>query len=268
MRKLVATWFAVAFVAVLVATGCGSDSDPTSHPSISTTTTATVAGAITVSAAASLTEAFTEIGADFEHANPEATATFNFGSSGTLATQIEQGAPADGFASADEANMDTLMTAGLVAGEPEVFARNRLVIVTKPGNPDHVQNLSDLADMDVVSLCGLAVPCGTYADQVLTTAGVTIPAGRITRGQDVKTTLGAVTTGDADAAIVYATDAKSAGDAVEAVTIPDAQNVVATYPIAVLAAGANQAVARAFVVYVSRPKGQATLRSFGFLPPS
>lgn len=268
MRRTVTTWLAVVFVAGLVATGCGSDADSTSSSSTSSAEAPDFTGAITVSAAASLTEAFAEIGDDFQQANPEASATFNFGSSGTLATQIQQGAPADGFASADEANMDELATAGLIAGEPTVFARNRLVIVTKPGNPEQVEDLSDLAGLGVVSLCGVDVPCGKYADQILATAAVTLPTDRITRGQDVKTTLGAVTTGDADAAIVYATDAKSAGDAVDTVTIPDAQNVIAVYPIAVIAASTNPPTSRAFIDFVTGPEGQATLRSFGFLPPA
>jgi len=270
MRRTVVTGLAVVFavfVAGLVATGCGNDSGSTSGSSASTTKASEVTGAITLSAAASLTEAFAEIGEGFQRANPEASATFNFGSSGTLATQIQQGAPADSFASADEANIDKLVTAGLIAGEPTVFARNRLVIVTKPGNPEQVTGLSDLADLGVVSLCGLEVPCGKYADQILTTAAVTIPTDRITRGQDVKTTLGAVSTGDADAAIVYVTDAESAGDSVETVTIPDAQNVIAIYPIAVIAASTNQPTTRAFIDFVTGPKAQATLRSFGFLPP-
>ncbi len=267
MRRNVVTWVAVVLLAGLVATGCGSDSDSTSSSSTSSTEASDVTGAITVSAAASLTEAFTEIGADFQKENPDASATFNFGSSGTLATQIQQGAPADSFASADEANMDKLVTAGLIAGDPTVFARNRLVIVTKPGNPEQVQGLGDLAGLGVVSLCGPEVPCGKYADQILATAAVTIPTERITRGQDVKTTLGAVTTGDADAAIVYVTDAKSAGDAVDTVTIPDAQNVIAIYPIGVVAAGTNQPTTRAFIDFVTGSKGQATLRSFGFLAP-
>ena len=122
-----------------------------------------------MSAAASLTEAFGKIGTDFSAANPGATVTFNFGSSGTLATQIQQGAPADAFASADPANIDhaasrrTSSTTGAT-----VFAKNKLVIVTKPGNPKHVKTLADLATVGIVSLCGETVPCGKYADQVLT----------------------------------------------------------------------------------------------------
>ncbi len=261
----------VLFIVVvgLVAGGCGRDSSSGSRD-ISTPTTIAVKanGTITVAAAASLTEAFTKIGSDFKHTNPNVTARFNFGSSGTLATQIQQGAPADTFASADEDNMKRSTAANLTDGRPVIFAKNKLVIVTKPGNPKKVKTLADLVDLDVVSLCGDTVPCGKYSAQILQTAGVKIPETKITRAQDVKAALAAVTTGDADAAIVYTTDAKSAGNSVEAVMIPDAQNATATYPIVTLAASGNKAASRAFIAYVTSSKGQATLRSYGFLPPS
>ncbi len=258
---------AFALVAGSALVACGSSSSSAAKPKTTTTTAPKVTGAITVSAASSLTEAFGTIGTDFSAANPGATVTFNFGSSGTLATQIQQGAPADAFASADPANVDTLIQAGLVDDRATVFANNKLVIVTKPANPKQVKTLADLATVGVVSLCGETVPCGKYAAQILTTAGVTIPTDKITRGQDVKATLAAVTTGDADAAIVYVTDAKAAGAAVTAVTIPDAQNAIATYPIAVMKAAGNHAATRAFVEYVVGPRGAATLKSYGFLPP-
>lgn len=163
--------------------------------------------------------------------------------------------------------MDKLSTAGLLDGTSTVFAKNSLVIVTKPGNPKNVKTLADLATVGTVSLCAVEVPCGKYAAQALQTAGVTIPETSVTRGADVKATIGAVTTGDADAAIVYVTDAKTAGSTVESVPIPDAQNVIAVYPIAVLKASTNTSASTAFVDYVES-KGQATLASFGFLPPS
>jgi molybdate transport system substrate-binding protein len=220
-----------------------------------------------VSAAASLTGAFTKIGDDFEAANPGAEVTFNFGPSSTLEAQIEQGAPADVFAPADPANMDELGTASKLAAAPAAFARNELVIVTKPGNPRNVHSLADLATVGTVSLCGSDVPCGKYAAQVLQGAGVAIPESSVTRGQDVKATLAAVTTGDADAGIVYVTDAKGAGDAVATIDIPDDQNAIAVYPIAVLAGTGEQEVASAFVDAVTSDAGRATLQSFGFLPP-
>jgi molybdate transport system substrate-binding protein len=264
-RRTAAT--AVGLLATVALVGCGSSGGRAAKRT-TTTGAPKVTGAVTVSAAASLTEAFARIGKDFQTANPGATVTFNFGSSGTLATQIQQGAPADVFASADPTNMDTLAQAGLVDDRALVFARNKLVIVTEPGNPKHVKTLDDLATVGIVSLCGETVPCGKYAAQVLGAAGVTIPAGSVTRSQDVKATLAAVTNGDADAAIVYVTDAKGAGSAVTAVTIPDAQNAIATYPVGVLKQSTNAAAARAFQRYVVSPPGQATLRSYGFLPPA
>jgi molybdate transport system substrate-binding protein len=258
----------VAVVALaLVVSGCGSSSgSAASKPSTTTAAAPKLTGSITVSAAASLTEAFGRIATDFRTANPGTTVTFNFGSSGTLATQIQQGAPVDVFASADPALVTPLQPAKLVAGRATVIANNELEIVTKPGNPKKIRSLADLATAGVVSLCGETVPCGKYAAQVLANAGVTIPAGSITRGQDVKATLAAVTTGDADAAIVYVSDAKTAGAAVTAVPIPAAQNARATYPMIVLKRSTNAATARAFVAFVASSRGQATLKSFGFLP--
>jgi molybdate transport system substrate-binding protein len=224
-------------------------------------------GTITVSAAASLTEAFTKMGSDFSKRNPDATVTFNFGSSSTLAQQIHGGAPADVFASADGVNMQKLVNGGEVTAEPKVLASNLLTIVVKPGNPKQVKSLADLAKLDVVALCGETVPCGRYADQVLTGAGVSIDGATVTRGADVKATLAAVTTGDADAAVVYVTDAKAAGASVDAVPIPTWQNVYAVSPIAPLAASSNRDLARAWIEYTVSPAGQRTLQSFGFLPP-
>jgi molybdate transport system substrate-binding protein len=226
-----------------------------------------VSGTITVSAAASLTEAFTKMGTDFQKRNPDTTVTFNFGSSGTLAQQIQGGAPADVFASADGANMQKLVTGGQITAEPTVFATNLLTIVVKPGNPKKVKSLADLAHLGVVSLCGTTVPCGKYADQVLTGAGVTIDPSKVTRGADVKATLAAVTAGDADAAIVYVSDAKSAGSTVASVPIPTWQNAYAVYPIAPIAASSNHDLANAWIKYTVSPAGQRALQSFGFLPP-
>lgn len=244
----------------LVATGCGAADDPSTAAS-----GADSSGNITVSAAASLTLPFTQIGEDFEAEHPEAgRVRFNFDSSSTLVNQIHDGAPADAFASADEANMTELTGAGLVLGDPTVFARNKMAIVVKKDNPAGITGLADLARVDILSLCAHEAPCGRYADQILDTAGVTIPTGRVTRGQNVKTAVAAVSEGDADAAIVYVTDVT---DAVDLVEIPDAQNLFATYPIAVLASSPNPEAAQAFVDFVLSPGGQATLHDAGFLPP-
>ena len=264
---VVATATVLAAVLLTACGGTNGGSSAATSPGGSTPATGMASGTLTVSAAASLTEPFEKIGEAFRKANPGVTdVRFSFDSSSTLAKQILDGAPADVFASADEVNMTKLTDAHLVAGTPQVFARNRLAIVVKKGNPKGVRTLTDLATVDTVSLCGREVPCGKYADQVLQQAGVTIPTERITRGQNVKATLGAVADGDADAGIVYATDVT--GERVEAVAIPDAQNAIATYPIAVVSAAGNPAAAQAFTAFVLGPEAQTILRQAGFLPPT
>jgi molybdate transport system substrate-binding protein len=225
-------------------------------------------GSITVSAAASLTEAFTKMGTDFQKVNKGTTVTFNFAASSTLAQQIQGGAPADVFASADGANMQKLVTGGQVTADPIDFASNLLTIVVKPGNPKGVKGVADVPNQGVVALCASTVPCGKYAAQMFSQDGITPPAAdKTTLGQDVKATLAAVATGDADAGIVYVTDAKSAGKTVQQVKIPGSLNVVAIYPIAPVASSRNATLANAWVKYVTSPAGQKTLRSFGFPPP-
>jgi molybdate transport system substrate-binding protein len=254
--KRLAALLTVLSVAVFAASASGASAK-----------TKQVSGTITVSAAASLTEAFTKMGADFQKDNPGTTVTFNFAASSALVQQVQGGAPADVFASADGATMQKLVSGGLVTAEPTVFAANVLTIVVKKGNPKHVKSLADLANLGVVSLCADAVPCGKYAQQALSQAGVSVEPSKITKGADVKTTLAAVSTGDADAAIVYTTDAKAAGSGVRAVRIPAWLNVYAIYPIAPIAASTNQDLANAWVKYTVSPAGQKTLQSFGFLPP-
>ena len=227
-----------------------------------------LSGSITVSAASSLTEAFTKMGTDFQKINKGTTITFNFAASSTLVTQIQGGAPADVFASADGANMQKLVSGGQVTAEPVDFASNLLTIVVKPGNPKAVKTLADVPNAGIVSLCASTVPCGKYAAQMFTQDGITPPAAdKTTLGQDVKATLAAVTTGDADAGIVYVTDARSAGKTVQQIKIPGSLNVVAIYPIAPIAASQNTTLANAWVKYVTSAAGQKTLKSFGFLPP-
>jgi molybdate transport system substrate-binding protein len=262
MRKLAgAALLVVALVggsAGVVGATAPSRRSPASQPS----------GTITVSAAASLTEAFTRLGKQFEKRYRGTTVTFNFAASSALELQIEQGAPADVFASADTANMDELAAAGKVTPPVRTFAANRLEIVVKKGNPEKIRTLADLADVPTVALCASTVPCGRYAAQALQQAGVAIPESRITRGQDVKATLAAVSPGDASAAIVYVSDAKSARNTVSTVSIAADQNVVATYPIAALQESSNPRTARAFVKYVVSTPGRKALAKFGFAPPA
>lgn len=273
MKRSLKLLLALVAVTTLFVAGCGTDSNDatsgtttTAAAGAGTTAAPALTGTITVSAASSLTEAFTQIGEDFDADNPGTGVDLNFDSSSTLSKQIIDGAPADVFASADVINMTKLTDADRIAGEPRAFAENVLVIVTKPGNPAGITGLADLVDVGVVSLCGAEVPCGKFAQQALDTAGIAIPESSITRGQNVKATLTAVTQGDAVAGIVYATDALSAGSAVDTVAIPTAENVVATYPIGVVAGSGNVEVAQAFMDHVLGPDGQAVLKQFGFLP--
>jgi molybdate transport system substrate-binding protein len=230
--------------------------------------TPTLSGSITVAEAASLTGAFAEVTAKFEKRYPDTTVNLNPASSSALVTQIQGGAPADVFASADVANMDKLVTSGRVTAPPQTFARNQMQIAVKPGNPKKVKSVADLADIGIVSLCGAQVPCGVYAANILQRAHVAIPESSITRGADAETTLAAVARGDAQAAMVYVTDVKTAGSTVTGVEIPEAQNTVAVYPIAPLAGTSNRKVANAFIAYVLSPAGQKVLAKYGFLPPN
>jgi len=268
VRRSLTVTLAVILSLGFVASGCSSSKQAdTATTGTTVSSAAPVTGTITVSAAASLTGAFGTIKDDFVKANPGATVTINFGSSGTLETQIESGAPADVAAFADEATMKKLSDKQLLAAPAQIFATNQLVIVTKPGNPKGIKTLADLATAGTISLCADTAPCGKYASQILQGAGVTIPTSSVTQGQDVKTTLAAVTDGDAVAGIVYVTDARAAGAKVDTVEIPTAQNAVAKYPIAVLKATTSSALADAFMAYVLGPEGQAVLKAAGFQAP-
>lgn len=273
-RKFVSA--AVSLVMLVSIASCSSDASNKNADSGKTTEQSTLAtattgedpisGSITVSAAASLTEAFTKVGEGFKAQYPEISeVTFNFDASSSLVTQIQEGAPADVFASADESNMKKLTDSGAVSGKPTIFAKNKLVIVTKKGNPHSIDGLDDLSSGITVALCNPEVPCGKYAGQILEGAGVSIDTGHITRGQNVKATLTAVTEGDADAGIVYLTDA--AGTDASVVQIPDDLNVIASYPIAVVDSSGNKSAAQEFVNYLLSDAGQAILRDAGFLPP-
>jgi molybdate transport system substrate-binding protein len=254
---------------VLLATACGSSSGsdvtgsttaPTGEPKLS--------GTLTVSAASSLTEGFDAIKAAFEAAHPGTTINVTYDSSSTLVSQIQGGADVDVFASADTKNMSALTDAGLIEGTPQVFAHNRLEIVTKPGNPVGIETLGDLAKADgVVSLCAADAPCGKFAAKVLEAAKVTIPESKVTRGSNARATLGAVAQGDAVAALVYVTDADAAKSTTDAVEIPDAVNPITTLPIGVLKASKHAELARAFVAAVLAHDGQMTLEGLGFLAP-
>jgi molybdate transport system substrate-binding protein len=254
---------------VFAASACGSSKS--ASPSAPTTTTAATAsklsGSLNVFAAASLTGSFNNVKAALATSNADLSLTYNFAGSQALVTQIQQGAPADVFASADEKNMQTLVDAGLVE-TPKTFAHNFLEIAVAPGNPKHITSLADLEKPDVtLVLADVSVPAGKYARQAFETAGLPAPKP-VSNELDVKSTLAKLTLGEADAVVVYVTDVKAAGDTVTGVEIPAAQNVEATYPIAAIKASKNLPGAEAFVDEIASGGGQQVLQAAGFLPPS
>ncbi len=257
---------AVTAVAGLLAASCGSDDSRDPGSSTVAIPGGDVSGDITVFAAASLTAAYTEIGEAFMVQHPGAEVTFSFAASSELVTQIDEGAPADVFASADEANMTKLTAAEANAGEPAVFATNSLQIIVEPGNPQGITEVADLADPNVLYVtCSPEVPIGGYAAQVLANAGVT--ASPVSFEENVKGIVTKVTLGEVDAGIVYRTDVQAAGAAAEGVDIPADIGVEARYPIVAIADAGNPAGAAAFVDFVLSEPGQEILAGYGFGAP-
>lgn len=227
----------------------------------------TLRGEIVVSAAASLTGTFTQIGRQFRRSHPGVRVRFNFASTSSLVSQIRAGAPVDVFASADASSQDLLRADGLLSGAPRIFARNTMQIAVKPGNPLRVAGVRDLERLGVIALCARTAPCGMYAESVLALNGAVVPERRITRGADAKSTLGAVAVGDAEAAVVYLTDVVAAGRSVSGVPIPASRNVRAAYEIAVVRGTRNREIAQAFIAHVLGTEGRGALARSGFLAP-
>lgn len=226
---------------------------------------ATSDGSITVLAAASLQETFTEIAEAFEAANPGTDVRLSFGPSSGLATQVVEGAPVDVLATASEATMRVVTEADLAA-DPTSFAVNTMAIATPVDPSVAIDGLDDLADPDVkVAVCAEAVPCGIAADELLRRAGLTVSP--VTREVDVKSVLAKVSLGEVDAGIVYATDVRAAGDTVAGITIRAADNVTTTYPISAITTSPDRATADAFVAYVLSAEGQEVLARAGFSAP-
>jgi molybdate transport system substrate-binding protein len=252
----------IVVAVVLALAGCGSSSK--SGPSASGSK---LSGDLNVFAAASLTNAFTDEQNALKTSAPELSLTYNFAGTQQLVQQIQSGAPADVIASADEKNMQSLIAAGLVE-TPKVFAKNKLEIAVAPGNPKHIQSLADVEKSGVVLvLADPSVPAGKYALQAFDNAGLPAPKPKSLE-LDVKATLAKLTSGEADAVVVYVTDVKAAGDKVQGVEIPANQNVIATYPIAVLKDSNHLPAAEAFVNEIVRGGGQQVLAARGFLPPN
>src|SRR5215470_12697755 len=264
-RRHAALLTVVCAVAALVLAACSSSSSGSSSGGSSAS--GKLSGTVVVFAATSLTEAFDKIGAQFEKANPGVTVKFNYNGSSSLATSINQGAPADVFASAAPKNMKTVTDAGGASGTPKDFATNSGEIMVEKGNPKHIKSVSDLANSAIKTVvCAPEVPCEQVATAIFKNAGVTVkPVSQETNVGGVVTK---VTLGEADAGIVYVTDVKANEAKATGVTIPASQNDVTSYPIAELKSAPNAAGAAAFISYVLGPQGQAVLASFGFAPPA
>ncbi|MGE2836768.1 molybdate ABC transporter substrate-binding protein [Mycobacterium sp. SMC-4] len=241
-----------AVVAAVVLAGCSSaqQDSPT----------------VTVFAAASLRATFTELGEVFEEQHPGTTVSFNFAGSSDLVAQLVQGAPGDVLATADTDTMGAAVDAGLVSDAPVDFAANVLTIVTAPGNPRRISRFADLAGRDLqVVVCAPQVPCGSATEAAEQATGIMLrPVSEESAVTDV---LGKVTSGQADAGLVYVTDARAAGDKVDVVPFAESGAAVNTYPIATLAGSRDHRAAGQFVELVTGPRGRTVLAAAGFTTP-
>ncbi|MFN8381549.1 MAG: molybdate ABC transporter substrate-binding protein [Anaerolineales bacterium] len=263
---------------------CGASATPTPAPATEAPTLAPTVvpptstpkpRTLTVFAAASLTDAFTEIGAAFDAVNPGVTTTFNFAGSQALRTQIEEGAPADVFASASGKEMDTLVTGTFVAADvAQVFLTNKLVVILPADNPAALEKLEDLATPGIkIVLAAEEVPVGKYARQALDLMDASFGAGYkdkvltnvVSNEDNVKQVVSKVQLGEADAGIVYVSDAVAVPE-LKSIEISTDLNVIAKYPIAPLAKSENADLAAKFIEYVLSAEGQAILAKWGFAP--
>ena len=261
-------FLAITLGFTLFLVGCGPSPAPTRVPAVETRT-------LNVFAAASLTDAFTEIGKNFEAANPGVSVVFNFAGSQALRTQIAEGAPADVFASANHTEMDALVMSGMVLQDaPREFLMNRLVVIMPAENPAQLETLEDLARPGIkIVLAADEVPAGRYARQALdlmngqygSSFKDKVLANVVSNEDNVKQVVAKVQLGEADAGIVYTSDAFAAPD-LKTIMIPDEVNVIARYPIAAIAKSANARLADEFIDFVLSADGQAVLQKWGFAP--
>lgn len=249
----------LAVATAAVALGCAGCSNP-SQP-------ATGARTVTVYAAASMKATFTALGKTFESSHPGVTVTFNFAGSQALAEQITQGAPADAFASANEANMKTVVDAGLASGAAKQYATNRLTIAVPPDNPARTAAFADLAKPGIkLVICAAAVPCGAATVKVEQATGVTLKP--VSEEQAVSDVLAKVQAGEADAGLVYVTDAKSAGGKVTAIDFPESAKAINNNSIVALTKGPQSALGQEFVDLVLGADAQLVLADAGFGKPA
>ncbi|MFJ6410664.1 molybdate ABC transporter substrate-binding protein [Streptomyces hydrogenans] len=258
---------AVLTAALLVPLAACSSGDATKKDTAGSTPSGSASAApqanLTVLAAASLTNVFKTAGAAYEKSHPGTKITFSFAGSQELVAQVSQGSPADVLVTADTKSMDKVKAD---TGTPAIIAKNRLVIATGEGNPFKVDELKDLADTKLkVVLAAPEVPAGKYSKQILDKQKITVKP--VSQEPNVRAVLSKVELGEADAGLVYKTDAATATDKVDAVEIPDDQNAIAQYPAATIKDSKNAEAAAAFVAWLSSPEGQKILQDAGFQKP-
>jgi len=257
---------AAALLALSACSSSDNSSDSSAKSDSSASSSKKLSGTVTVFAAASLKESFTALGKEFEKEHPGTKVTFNFGGSDSLAAGITGGAPADVFAAASPKTMAIVTDKKDAATTPVTFVRNQLEIAILPGNPDKVASLKDLTKSGLkVVLCDKTVPCGAAAQKALDASSLKLTP--VSYEQDVKSALTKVTLKEADAAVVYKTDVKAAGDKVEGVEFPESAKAINDYPIALLKDAPNAAAAKAFIELVKSAEGQKVLTASGFLKP-
>ncbi|MFF6805986.1 molybdate ABC transporter substrate-binding protein [Streptomyces sp. NPDC012616] len=265
-RMLQVTGAGAALLALSACSSSDSDSSTTSGSAASDSASDKLSGTVTVFAAASLKESFTTLGKEFEKAHPGTKVTFSFGGSDTLAASITAGAPADVFASASPKTMAIVTDKGDAQGTPATFVRNQLEIAALPGNPDGIASLKDLTRSSLkVVLCDKTVPCGAAAQKALDASKLKLTP--VSYEEDVRSALNKVVLKEADAAVVYRTDVKAAGDKVEGVDFPESAQAVNEYPITLLKGSKNVGTAKAFIALVQSADGQKVLTDAGFLQP-
>lgn len=278
IHQVTVVYLMLAVIAGTMLAGCGGSSSAASAGTSSGGKGQAKSSTLTVLAASSLTDAFGQLSRTFEKQNPGAKVRTSFGASSTLLTQIQQGAPADVFASADEAKMNAAQKGGLVSGKPEVFARNHEVVIVPKSNPANIKSFKDLAKPGTkLVLAEDGVPAAVYAKEILGNAAGDSRYGAsfkkavfsniVSRESDVRASVNRVAVGDADATFCYASDVTpDIRDKVKVVKIPKNLNVIATYPIAVLKGSKHKELAQKWVRLVTSAYGQRVLKKWGFKP--
>jgi molybdate transport system substrate-binding protein len=262
-RRRAAAVVTAALLVPLAACGDGGGKQEAGGPTTSGSAGGAPPAHLTVLAAASLTDVFETAGAAYEKRHPGTEITFSFAGSQELVSQVAQGSPADALVTADTKSMEKVAAD---TGTPAVIAGNRLVIATGEGNPHKIDELRDLADTQLkVVLAAPEVPAGAYSRKVLDTQKITVKP--VSQEPSVRAVLSKVEMGEADAGLVYRTDAVGAADKTDAVEIPDAQNAIAAYPAATLKSSRHAEAAAAFVAWLSTPEAQKILRDAGFQQP-